>query len=187
MSALILRVNKSGQPMNWIDWQDAVLLYAREQVIWWLGEDPLRIYGGFNRVSNQRSYIDVHPIVAARGAVKHSHFAGEPPLNNKELFRRDGHTCMYCLTELADRKLTRDHLIPVSRGGKDEWNNVVTACRHCNQKKADRLVQESGMRLHAIPYAPNYAEWLILRNRHILADQMTFLQAQCPKERRNLF
>ena len=62
MSALILRVNKSGQPMNWIDWQDAVLLYAREQVIWWLGEDPLRIYGGFNRVSNQRSYIDVHPI-----------------------------------------------------------------------------------------------------------------------------
>ncbi|MBT8126011.1 MAG: HNH endonuclease, partial [Gammaproteobacteria bacterium] len=41
------------------------------------------------------------------------------------------------------------------------------------------------MRLHAVPYTPNYAEWLILRNRNILADQMAFLKAQCPKERRD--
>lgn len=187
MSALILRVNKSGQPMNWIDWQEAILLYARGQVVWWLGDDPLRFHGGFNRIQNRRSFIDVHPIVAARGVIKRSRFTAEPPLNNRELFRRDGHTCMYCLTELPDRQLTRDHLIPVSRGGKDEWENVVAACRFCNQKKADRLIQESGMRLHAVPYAPNYAEWLILQNRHILADQMAFLQAQCPKKRRNMW
>ena len=186
MSALILRVNKSGQPMNWIDWQDAVLLYARDRVIWSLGDEPFRFYGGFNRIRNQRSYIDVHPIVAARGVVGRSRHAGEPPLNNKELFRRDGHTCMYCLTELPDRRLTRDHLVPMSRGGEDDWINVVTACRSCNQKKADRLLNETSMRLHAVPYAPNYAEWLILRNRHILADQMAFLRAQCPKQRRKL-
>ena len=187
MSVLILRVNKSGQPMNWIGWQDAVLLYARDQVIWSLGDDPQRFHGGFNRILNQRSYVDVPPIVAARGAVGRSPHAGEPPLSNRALFRRDGHTCMYCLTELPDRQLTRDHLIPMSRGGIDEWINVVTACRVCNQKKADRLVHETNMQLHAVPYVPNYAEWLILRNRHILADQMTFLRAQCSKQRRHLF
>ncbi len=184
MSALILRVNTSGQPMNWIGWQDAILLYARDRVIWSLGDEPVRFYGGFNRIRNHRSYIDVHPIVAARGMVKGSRYSVEPPLINQELFRRDRHTCMYCLTELPARQLTRDHLVPISRGGKDEWHNVVTACRTCNQKKADRLVHETSMRLHAVPYAPNYAEWLILRNRHILADQMAFLQAQCPRKRR---
>jgi len=90
---------------------------------------------------------------------------------------------MYCLASLSDRHLTRDHVVPLSRGGLDVWTNVVTACRVCNQRKADRLLKENSMRLHAVPYTPNHAEWLILRNRHILSDQMAFLKAQCPKYR----
>ena len=73
--------------------------------------------------------------------------------------------------------------MPVSRGGQDVWTNVVTACAACNQHKADRLIEETTMRLHAVPYVPKYAEWLILRNRHILTDQMIFLKARCPKQR----
>ena len=185
MTALILRTNVSGQPMGWIRWQDAVLLYAKGQVAWTLGDVTLRFYGGYNRLSNQRSYIDVHPIVGAKGIVGRSVYGTVPPLTNRELFRRDRHTCLYCLTTLADRHLTRDHVVPMSRDGKDDWTNAVTACRQCNQRKADRLLQETSMRLNAVPYAPNHAEWLILRNRNILADQMTFLKAQCPKERRD--
>jgi len=185
MSALILRINVSGQPTGWIGWREAALLYAKDQVAWTLGDEPLRVYGGINRVSQTRSYLDLHPIVAAKGVVGRGIYDTVPPLINRELFRRDRHTCMYCLTSLADRHLTRDHVIPMSRGGQDVWTNVVTACRACNQRKADRLPQEISMRLHAVPYAPNYAEWLILRNRNIQADQMTFLKAQCPKERRD--
>ena len=187
MTPLILRLSQCGQAAGWIGWQEAVLLYAKDQVVWTLGEQTMRIYGGINRISNIRSYMDVHPIVAAKGQLGQSRYGAVPPLTNRELFRRDRHTCMYCLTTLGERHLTRDHVIPLSRGGQDMWTNVVTACRVCNQRKADKLLQDISMRLHAVPYTPNHAEWLILKNRHIQVDQMAFLKAQCPKERRDLF
>lgn len=186
MPPMILRISVSGQAMTWIGWQEAVLLYAKDQVAWTLGDNTMRVYGGINRLRNTRSYMDIHPIIAARGIVGRRIFEKVPPLTNRELFRRDRHTCMYCLAKMSDRHLTRDHVIPLSRGGYDSWTNVVTACRLCNQKKGNRLLDQTGMRLHAVPYAPNHAEWLILNNRHILADQMAFLQAQCPKESRNV-
>ena len=182
MATLILRVNASGQPLAWIPWQEAVLLYARDAVLWAVGEDSLRFHGGTNRLTGFRSYIDVQPVIAARGSVKKNELRSVPPLTNRQLFRRDRHVCLYCLKEFSDRWLTRDHVIPVSRGGLNIWTNVVTACQSCNQTKAARTPEESGMRLHAIPYMPNYAEWLILKNRKIRIDQMEFLQAHCPKD-----
>lgn len=186
MSSLILRTDIAGHAMHWIDWQEAVLLYSKNQVAWSLGDNSLRCYGGINRVSNKRSYIDVHPIVAAKGAVTGFTFKTVPSLTNRELFRRDNHTCMYCLTSIPDWQLTRDHILPLSRGGQDVWTNVITACRACNQRKADHLLKTSDIKLHAVPYTPSHAEWLILSNRNILADQMTFLKTQCPKERRHM-
>lgn len=181
MTSLILRTNAGGVPLGWISWQTAVVLYARAQVLWTLGGEPLRFHGGLNRRTGLRSFVDVHPVIAVRGRMLTDAGTLQAPLTNRELFRRDGHTCLYCLARLPDAHLTRDHLVPVSRGGKDVWSNVVTACRSCNQRKADRTPQEAGMRLHAVPYVPNHAEWLILRNRRIRADQMAFLQAQCPR------
>ena len=185
MKALILRLTQDGRPMEWIGWQEAVLLYSKNQVIWSLGDMPLRIFGGVNRKLNIRTYMDVAPIVAARGVNQDIRNRTTPVLTNRELFRRDRHTCMYCLTTLNDRRLTRDHVIPLSRGGKNEWNNVVAACCTCNHSKADKLLEETHMTLHAVPYTPNHAEWLILRNRDIRADQMAFLKAKCPKKRRD--
>ena len=99
-----------------------------------------------------------------------------PPLNNRELFRRDRHMCAYCGSEHGYFRLTRDHITPLSRGGRDTWMNVVTACRQCNGHKRNRLPQECGMELLYAPYVPNKAEYLILTNRRILADQMEFLK-----------
>src|SRR3546814_5368592 len=65
--------------------------------------------------------------------------------------------------------------MPASRGGASIWENCVTACRSCNQRKDDRTPEEANMRLLAVPYIPNLAEYLILSNRRILADQMEFL------------
>lgn len=186
MTPWILCLSQSGQAVNWIPWQDAVRYHAKEQIAWTLGDERLRFYGGINRYSNRRSYLDIHPIIAVRGQRGHSVVETVAALNNRELFRRDRHTCMYCLRIFTDRDLTRDHVIPLSRGGQNIWTNVVTACRACNQRKADRLLSEIKMHLHAVPYAPNHAEWLILRNRHILADQMAFLKVQCAKERQDI-
>ena len=58
-----------------------------------------------------------------------------PPVNRREVFRRDGHSCQYC----GSRKdLTLDHVIPRSQGGPHTWENVVTACAPCNGRKGAR-------------------------------------------------
>lgn len=181
MVPLILQLDKAGQATGWLNWRDAVTLYAKDQVSWTIGDNVFRFHGGTNRLLNRQSYIDVHSIIATRGIVKSNKYNATPPLTNRALFRRDENLCMYCLTSLPDRDLTRDHIVPLGLGGKDCWTNVVTSCARCNQHKACRTPQQAGMKLHAIPYAPNYAEWLVLRNRRILSDQMAFLKTQFSK------
>ena len=173
---LILRLDVSGRPQRWIPWRDAVILDAREMIAWTAGARTFTFYGGINRLSGCRSQVSVNSIIAVKG---YSRDAGDerlvPPLSNRELFLRDDHLCMYCGRELPAHQLTRDHLVPLSRGGADCWSNVVAACRGCNHAKGSRTPDEAGMSLLAVPYVPNRAEYLVLSNRRILADQMEFL------------
>ncbi len=74
-----------------------------------------------------------------------------PPVNRREVLKRDKHTCQYCG---SSKHLTLDHVIPRSQGGQHRWDNVVTACERCNQIKGDRLPQEAGMVLKNQPKAP---------------------------------
>jgi len=179
MLPLILRLDVSGQPVNWLPWQEAVMMYTRERVCWTAGEKIIRIRGGFNRMTGLQSILEVNSIIAVKGRAKVNFFNAVPPLNNRELFRRDGHMCMYCGQSFNDRELTRDHVVPSSRGGKNAWTNVVTACKPCNNRKGNRMLADTGMELLALPYAPNYAEYLALVNsRRILGDQMDFLKHQ---------
>lgn len=74
-----------------------------------------------------------------------------PPVNRREVLKRDNHSCQYCG---SNKRLTLDHVIPVSKGGEHKWNNVVTACEPCNQHKRDRTPIEAGMPLRTKPKAP---------------------------------
>ena len=178
MSTKILRLNLAGQPIEWIDWQGAVCLYARDLVAWSLGDVVQRVVGGVSRLTGKRSIIELPSIMACGGnrlARPRSSF----PLTNQALFARDNYLCMYCAAPAVDEKLTRDHIVPLSRKGTDRWENVVAACRRCNQRKANHLLEEVGMELVALPYRPNNAEYLALINsRRILGDQMEFLSGQ---------
>jgi 5-methylcytosine-specific restriction endonuclease McrA len=84
----------------------------------------------------------------------------------------------------SDLRLTRDHVVPTSRGGADRWTNVVTACERCNHVKDDLLLEECGMELLYVPYAPNRAEALLLENRNVLACQMEYLLSFVPEHSR---
>ncbi len=75
-------------------------------------------------------------------------------LTRKNILRRDGHRCAYC--GRGDLTLTLDHIIPRSRGGAHNWENLVAACITCNNKKGDRTPLEAGMKLRVKPYAPNH-------------------------------
>lgn len=173
---LILSLDYHGVPHRWVTWQQACFYYAKNLVAWTLGQEAFTVHGGISRATGARSSITGHSIIAIRGkAMAMKGFNQVPPLNNRELFRRDRHVCAYCGGEFNFLRLTRDHITPVSRGGRDTWMNVVTACRHCNGVKRNRTPEESGIELIYAPYVPNKAEYLILTNRKILADQMEFL------------
>lgn len=183
-SPAVLAVDMAGRPTDWLRWQDAVRHYVLGEIGWTVGEPVMTIHGGHNRCGRQ-SMIDLHPVVALHNADGGRYVDFTPPLTNRGLFARDRHICLYCGEHFPLRLLSRDHIQPRSRGGVDAWENVVTACKACNGRKADRTPEQAGMKLLALPYAPNFAESLILANKHILADQMTFLAAQVPRDRRD--
>lgn len=179
MAPLILRLDITGSPVRWIPWQDAVCLYSKEMVAWTAGERVFTFFGGISRLTGLQSAVTVNSIIAVKRANgMHRRRRGVPPLNNRELFLRDGNLCMYCGGEFPDGQLTRDHVIPLSRGGQDRWSNVVAACKACNTGKGNRTPEQAGVSLLAVPYVPNWAEFLALSNRRILADQMEFLKSQ---------
>jgi 5-methylcytosine-specific restriction endonuclease McrA len=72
------------------------------------------------------------------------------------IFARDSHTCQYCGTKYKTEDLTFDHVIPVANGGKKTWENIVTACIDCNNKKGNRTHGEAGMRLVKRPEKPRW-------------------------------
>ena len=130
---------------------------------------------GHQPADGSRSQIDVHPIIAilGRGSGRMAHTV--PALTRRKLIRRDRNLCAYCGQRFRDDDLTTDHVVPVSKGGRDVWTNVLSACRGCNSAKGNREPHEWGRLPLFIAYTPNIYEGLILANRSVLADQMEFL------------
>jgi len=179
MAPLILRIDVSGTPVTWIPWQNAVCLYSRNMIAWTAGDQEFTFRGGICRKTGERSVIEISSIIAVKRSAMHKYVQRTiPPLTNRELFVRDANICMYCGHQYSDYELTRDHVIPLSRGGMDRWSNVVTACKNCNTRKGNRKPEDAHMPLLAIPYVPNWAEYLALSNRKIMADQMKFLKTR---------
>jgi hypothetical protein len=182
---LILTLDTHGVPHRWISWQHACYYYSKDQVAWSMGAQAFTVYGGMNRLTGRRSSITSSSIIAIKGkAMAMKSFGQVPPLNNRELFHRDRQVCAYCGGMFPISRLTRDHVTPFSQRGKDSWMNSVTACRACNERKGNNTPEQAGMELIYLPYVPNRAEYLILTNRRILADQMEFLAQHVPAQSR---
>jgi 5-methylcytosine-specific restriction endonuclease McrA len=180
----VLRADVAGMPLEWVDYKEAARLYHQGQVAYACGSPLYRLHGGTNAVSGRRTVLEVSSIIATightanPGNTRHDYI---PPLNNQTLFRRDGYLCMYCAQRFPTGDLSRDHIRPFSQGGKDTWNNVVTACRRCNNAKASRTPEQAHMQLVAVPFTPTYAEYIFLKGRRVMADQMQYLLAHFPR------
>jgi len=175
MNSKVLRLNKAGTPIAWLSWQETATLLVKEQVIWSIGATIHTVRGGYDKFGI-RSSLDLPSIIACDGKVDNHQFT--PALSNELLFARDQMMCMYCGVDFPARELSRDHVIPTSKGGKDRWTNCVTACRRCNNRKGDLTPEQANMQLLAVPFAPNRYEYFYLSNRDVLADQMAFLKAR---------
>src|ERR1700729_1987740 len=184
LSQMVLRTDVAGMPLEWIDYREAARLYHQEQIAYSCGSLIYRLDGGVNAVSGLRTVLEVTSTIATVG---HTGNPGNPrhdyvpPLNNETLFRRDAYLCLYCAQRFPARELSRDHVRPFSQGGKDTWMNVVPACRRCNNHKASRTPEQAKMQLIAVPFTPTYAEYIFLKGRRVLADQMEYLIAHFPR------
>lgn len=184
ISQQVLRTDVAGMPLEWIDYREAVRLYHADQVAYDCGTRLYTVFGGSSSLTGLRSRIDINSIIATHGTAKSLSRDRDryvPPLNNPTLFRRDGNLCLYCAMRFPTRNLTRDHITPISQGGRDSWNNVATACRRCNNYKGGRTPEQAALELIAVPFTPTYAEYIYLKGRRVLADQMQYLLAHIPR------
>lgn len=184
MDTPILAVDRAYTPDRWIDAATALNLYSRGVVRESFGELALRLRGGINAKTGKQSILEVGSIlvVDTKGwLVKDFNYA---PLERELLFKRDRHVCAYCGETFKFSQLTLDHVVPVCQGGRDLWSNLVSACKRCNQAKSGRTPEQAHMELLYVPYRPNRYEWLILKGRNVLSDQMEFLKAGVPKNSR---
>ena len=76
--------------------------------------------------------------------------------SRQNIYARDKYRCQYCGQKFSSEELTYDHVVPRSRGGKTEWENIVTCCVDCNRRKGGRTPSEAGMKLIKKPEKPTW-------------------------------
>lgn len=125
----VLVLNSSFEPINITNWKRAIVLLLKEkaQVL-------------SHRVIRLLSYVKI-PL---------SKIVSHRP-SKAMIYKRDNNSCQYCG---STRHLTIDHVIPKSKGGSEEWTNLVVACSKCNTKKGDKLLSQTDMKLVKQPKAP---------------------------------
>lgn len=182
----VLALDIGGTPRQWVSQDMAIVYHAKGAVAWSLGEVIAKYRGGVQNDGHQ-SFLETPSIIAIKGHGFNPAKQGRVALTNKTLFGRDRHICAYCGNHFPNAgQLSRDHIIPRSKGGIDDWMNVVSACKRCNTRKGSKSLKEAKLELIYVPYVPNHFENLILQNRNILADQMEYLLSGVPKHSRIL-
>ena len=170
MATLVL--NNAFQPLGAVTETDAVIMIATEKAAA-IVED------------NERLYRSMSLTIPAPKVVILGHFQKmrsfkikKAALTNIELFKRDNYICQYCgvhKDELGKgKKLTRDHIHPESRGGKNDWENVTTACSDCNYKKDNRTPKEAGMKLLSEP--TTVITWTIRGKSKLNKEQLEYVE-----------
>jgi 5-methylcytosine-specific restriction endonuclease McrA len=147
----VIVLNFDYSYLNTVDWKKAVryILKHKAEIIH-TAEDTLRTV--------DRSLAK--PLIVRLLKMVRSVYKKRVPFSYKNVMKRDKHICQYCGSH---EDLTIDHVIPKSRGGKNTFENCVTACRTCNHRKGNKLMNEVNMQLRKRPHAPSLIEFLELR------------------------
>ena len=116
-------------------------------------------------VRSPSSVFKLPSVIVLKNLVKHR-------INNlyctrENILSRDKYTCQYCGKKPLSKELTLDHVVPKSRGGKNTWENLVSACKKCNQKKGSKTPKEAGMIPINKPHKPKYN---FLNNVNLVED-----------------
>jgi Restriction endonuclease len=143
LRSAVLVLNANYSPMTVCTAKRAITLYFLDKI------DILSNYR--EKVHSPSITLDIPSVIKIKTYIKNHNMAVE--ISRKNVLERDSYTCQYCSKQ--SNALTVDHVIPKFRGGQDIWENLVAACKECNQKKAERMPEEAGMPLKRKPKRPN--------------------------------
>lgn len=153
MSVLVL--NASYEALCVVSWQRAMCLLVAERadLVERKDDGTIRSAGGLE--------YPFPSVVRLRQMVRAPR-ARATPVSRHGIRARDGGRCQ--VQGCEKRGSTIDHVVPRSRGGDFSWVNCVLMCRSCNQRKADRLPAEAGIKLRRQPKAPSFEVILASKN-----------------------
>ena len=146
-SARSLLLNASYEPMKVVHWQKALILWFQNKV------EVIEYHQIF--VRSVRASFAIPSVMRLKHYVR-PRSLGAVRFCRENVYIRDNFTCQYCRNHFNPKHLTLDHVIPASKRGPKNWTNVVTACRSCNQKKANRTPQSANMPLLKEPLVPTW-------------------------------
>jgi 5-methylcytosine-specific restriction endonuclease McrA len=148
--------------LNAVSWKKAICMLMKEkaEVLKW-SDVELR--------NSEGQVITKVPLVMRLVRVVKMIYRNKVPYSKRNVFVRDGFKCAYC--GKSSFKLTVDHVLPQSKGGKTTFENCVAACRPCNHKKGNRTPKEANMPLRRRPYTPTIYEFIRLKMKHYKIDE----------------
>lgn len=148
MEKRVLVLNLDHSPVAVVTVQKALVLTFLDKVM------CLSYYDHFGIRTVDRVFK--YPAVIRLNEYKNIPYRGVL-LNRNNLFKRDKGECQYCGSK---KQLTIDHVVPRSKGGKTNWNNLITACHRCNVQKGDKTPEQVGLTLKNHPFRPSLSYFL---------------------------
>ena len=159
----VLVLDKNYQPIRIVDLRGAIYLVFREaanvidsdynvfDLREWISHSEIRISidSDFKALRSVDSAFGIPDVVILKNYKQKN--VRKSICTKKNVNFRDLYTCQYCAAKLSHSEATIDHVVPASKGGQLTWDNAVTACRDCNNKKGDKDLDKSGMKLYNKP------------------------------------
>jgi len=143
--------------LNVVNWKRAMCLVAKGKV---------QVLKQSERIIRTAEGIAIKvPAVMRLIKLIRTLYRNRVPFSKKNILVRDGFKCAYC--GIGKERLTIDHIIPKSRGGKTTFENCVSSCKSCNNKKGDRVPSDAHMYLKVKAYQPTIAEFLRLKVKRL--------------------
>jgi 5-methylcytosine-specific restriction endonuclease McrA len=154
MSAQTVLLNADYTFLNVVNWKRAIKLEVK-------GKVEVLEYTSMIVRNAERTVEKFIPKVMKLVEFVKTIYKHKVPFSRKNVLVRDGFKCMFCGTK--SEKLTIDHLVPKSKGGKSTFGNCVAACKKCNSTKGNKRLEDTGMHLIKKPHSPTVMEFLQLR------------------------
>jgi 5-methylcytosine-specific restriction endonuclease McrA len=141
-----LLLNATYEPLKVVDWRRAIRLWCQGKV------EVLSVYD--REVRSVSLTVKLPSVIRLLNYITIKRHFNLVPFSRANIYARDGHRCQYCGAGFPVSELTFDHVVPVSQGGRKDWENIVTSCVRCNRRKGGRTPAEAGMRVIRAPARP---------------------------------